>query len=257
MATKLQIISFYTILRREILRMMRIATQVFIPPIITSLLYFIIFGKLIGNRIGPIHGLSYMEFIVPGLIMMAVINNAYANVSTSLFSVRFQKNIEELLVSPTHNWIILMGYCLGGVFRGSIVAVIIYWISTFFTGIDIHHFLLTLCVVVLIASLFSLAGFTNAMIARNFDDVALIPTFILTPLTYLGGVFYAKSMLSPFWQSISTFNPIIYMVNAFRYAMTGQGEVNFGLSILVITITTLLFAVLNLYLLNKGVGLRE
>lgn len=252
-----QFISFYTIFRRELVRMFRIATQVFLPPVITSVLYFVIFGKLIGNRIGPINGLSYMEFIVPGLIMMSVITNSYMNVSTSLYSTRFQKNIEEILISPTHDWVLLLGYGLGGVFRGLIIAVLIYVISTFFVGIELHHLPFTLFVIVLVATLFSMAGFTNAMLARNFDEVALVPTFILTPLTYLGGVFYSKSMLPEFWQKISAFNPIIYMVNAIRYAMTGQGEVNFGLSLVVILGTTAAIIALNLVMLNKGIGLRE
>lgn len=257
MMNNTQFISFYTIFRREIMRMLRIATQVFLPPIITSVLYFVIFGKLIGNRIGPIDGISYMEFIVPGLIMMSVITNSYANVSTSLYSVRFQKNIEEVLISPTHNWIILLGYSMGGVFRGVLIALLIYIISIFFVDIDLYHLPLTLFVVIIISSLFSMAGFTNAMLARNFDEVALVPTFILTPLTYLGGVFYAKSMLPEFWQHLSAFNPILYMVNAFRYAMTGHSETNFTLSITVILVTTLLVTWLNLHMLNKGVGLRE
>ena len=257
MAIKKQFIALYTVIRRELVRMFRIASQVFIPPVITTTLYFLIFGSLIGPRIGSIQGVSYPTFIAPGLIMMAVIINSYGNVSTSLFSVRFQKSIEELLISPMHNGLILLGYVLGGVLRGLIVAVLIFFIASFFLTIEYSNLPMTLLVVLLVSAIFSLAGFTNAMVARSFDDVMLVPTFILTPLTYLGGVFYSINMLPVFWQKISYLNPILYMVNALRHAMIGQEEVNMTLAMSIIFLMLISLTALNLILLKKGVGLRE
>lgn len=257
MAIRQQLIALYTLVRRELVRMFRIASQVFLPPVITTTLYFLIFGSLIGARIGTIQGVSYPTFIAPGLIMMSVIVNAYGNVSSSLFSVRFQKSIEEMLISPMHNGLLLLGYVLGGVFRGLIVAILVFIIASFFLTIELNHLPMTLLVVLLVAAIFSLAGFTNAMLARNFDDIMLIPTFILTPLTYLGGVFYSIDMLPPFWQKISHLNPILYMVNALRHAMIGQEEVSMDLAMLIICIMLVSLTVINLMLLKKGVGLRE
>lgn len=252
-----QLIALYTLVHRELVRMFRIATQVFLPPIITSLLYFLIFGAVIGDRVGTIQGNSFAKFIAPGLIIMAVIANSYANVSTSLFSVRFQRSIEEILVSPMHYSLLLLGYTLGGVLRGVIVAVLVYIIASFFLDIEFSRIPMTLLIVILVAALFSLAGFTNGMLARTFDDVALIPTFILTPLTYLGGVFYGINMLPPFWQKISYFNPIFYMVTAFRQAMLGQQETSLALGMTIICILLMLLTILNLILLKKGVGLHD
>lgn len=257
MTTRQQLIALYTLVRREIVRMFRIASQVFLPPVITTGLYFLIFGTLIGGRIGQIQDVDYTIFIAPGLIMMSVISNAYSNVSTSLFSLRFQKSIEEILVSPMHNSLLLFGYVLGGIVRGVLVALLVFIVSWFFIKIEFNHLPLTMLVVLLVSALFSLAGFTNAILARNFDDVMLIPTFVLTPLTYLGGVFYAISMLPPFWQTVSKFNPIVYMINAMRHAMIGQGEVNMLLSMAVICGMLIIMTVINMILLEKGVGLRE
>lgn len=257
MAIKQQLIALYTLTRRELVRMFRIASQVFLPPVITTTLYFLIFGSLIGPRIGEIHGVSYPLFIAPGLIMMSVIVNSYGNVSTSLFSVRFQKSIEEMLVSPMHNGLLLLGYVLGGVCRGLIVAVLVYIVASLFLTIELSHLPMTLLVVLLVSAVFSLAGFTNAMVARNFDDIMIVPTFVLTPLTYLGGVFYSTSMLPEFWQKVSWLNPILYMVNALRQAMIGQSEVSMSVSMSIIGFMLLLLVVLNMVLLKKGVGLRE
>ena len=237
--------------------MFRIASQVFLPPVITTLLYFLIFGTVIGNRIGIIQGISYAAFIAPGLIMMAVITNAYSNVSTSLFSVRFQRSIEEMLVSPMHYSLLLLGYTLSGVLRGVIVAALVYLVAYFFLDVEFSRLPMTLLVVILVAALFSLAGFTNGMLARTFDDVALVPTFILAPLTYLGGVFYATSMLPVFWQKVSYFNPIFYMVNALRQAMIGHQEINMTLAMGIICLMLVCLTVLNLVLLKKGVGLHD
>lgn len=252
-----QFIALYTIVRRELVRMFRIASQVFLPPVITTALYFLIFGNLIGGRIGPIHGESYIVFIAPGLIMMSVITNAYGNVSTSLFSIRFQKSIEEILVSPIRNSLLLLGYVLGGVLRGCIVAVLVFIVASLFMPLPIHHLWLTVLTILLVSAVFALAGFTNAMLARNFDDVMLVPTFILTPLTYLGGVFYATSMLPPFWQKVSQANPILYMVNALRHAMIDQQEVSINLSMLIILSMLFSLIILNIYMLKKGIGMRE
>lgn len=257
MAIKQQLIGLYTILRREWVRMFRIASQVFLPPVIQTLLYFLIFGTVIGDRVGLIHGVSYMMFIAPGLIMMTVITNAYSNVCTSLFNVRFQRSIEEVLISPIHYSFILIGYVAGGVIRGIIVACLVFLISSFFLSFDVYRLPMAFVVVILVAVLFSLAGFLNGMLARNFDDVALVPTFILTPLTYLGGVFYSASMLSPFWEKMTHVNPIFYMVTAIRHAMIPQESTDMPFAMIVIVLMVLILTVVNLCLLKKGVGLRE
>ncbi|WP_367607906.1 ABC transporter permease [Legionella sp. W05-934-2] len=257
MTNKATLIALYTIVRREIRRMFRIASQVFLPPVITTALYFLIFGTLIGQRIGLIHGVSYPLFIAPGLILMSVITNAYGNVSTSLFSARFQKSIEEMIVSPMPNYLLLIGYVTGGVIRGVIVGILVFIVSAFFVDVDLHHLGFTFLILIAVSALFSLAGFTNAVVARSFDDVAIIPTFLLTPLTYLGGVFYDVDMLPPFWQTISHFNPILYMVNLFRYAMLGLTSIPVSEAILVITLTIVFLIFLNMYLLYRGVGLRD
>jgi ABC-2 type transport system permease protein len=257
MAIKQQLIGLYTLVRHELVRMFRIASQVFLPPVITTTLYFLIFGSLIGPRIGEIHGVTYPMFIAPGLIMMSVIVNSYGNVSTSLFGMRFQRSIEELLISPMHHGFLLLGYVLGGVLRGLIVALLVFIIACFFTTIELSHLPLTLLVVLLVSAVFSLAGFTNAMVARNFDDIMIIPTFVLTPLTYLGGVFYSTSMLPEIWQKISWLNPILYMVNALRQTMIGQSEVGLNLALSIIVMMLILLILLNMVLLKKGIGLRE
>lgn len=257
MDIKRQLIALYTIVRRELVRMFRIASQVFLPPVITTSLYFLIFGSLIGSRIGSIQGVDYPMFIAPGLIMMSVIVNSYGNVSSSLFSVRFQRSIEELLVSPMHPSLLLLGYVFGGVLRGIIVAFLVFIISSFFISFKLFDLPMTLVVIILVSAIFSLAGFTNAMVARTFDDIMIIPTFVLTPLTYLGGVFYSIKMLPPFWQTISQFNPILYMINALRHVMIGQEDVNMNIAIGIIFSMLIGLIILNMYLLKKGVGFRE
>jgi len=257
MPIKQQIIALNTLVRHELVRMFRIASQVFLPPVITTTLYFLIFGSLIGPRIGTIEGVSYPMFIAPGLIMMSVIVNSYGNVSTSLYNMRFQKSIEEILISPMHHSILLSGYILGGMLRGLIVAVLVFIIASFFLAIDLYHLPMTLFVVLLVSAVFSLAGFTNAMLSRNFDDIMLIPTFVLTPLTYLGGVFYSTSMLPPFWQKISLLNPILYMVNALRHAMIGKGEVSMSTAMSIICLMLVFLTAINMIMLKKGIGLRE
>jgi ABC-2 type transport system permease protein len=220
-------------------------------------LYFVIFGALVGSRIGDMGGFSYMEFIVPGLIMMSVITNSYSNVASSFFSAKFQRNVEELLVAPVPNYIIVLGYVGGGVARGILVGLIVSLLSLFFVDIKVHHLFILMSTVVLTATLFSLAGLINAIYAKTFDDISIIPTFVLTPLTYLGGVFYSLSLLPQFWQYVSQINPIVYMVNAFRYGFLGVSDVNLLFAFSVIIGFIVVFFSFAMYLINKGTGLRS
>ncbi len=245
-----------TIAYKETQRYLRIWLQTLLPPAITMTLYFIIFGNLIGARIGPMDGYSYIDFIAPGIIMMAVITNSYANVVSSFFGAKFQRHIEELLVSPTPNYIILLGFIAGGIGRGLLVGLVVTLISLFFTQLSIHNLWVTASVVFLTATLFSLGGFINAIFARKFDDIAIVPTFVLTPLTYLGGVFYSISLLPPFWQQMSQLNPIFYMVNAFRYGILGTSDIDLAGAYLIVCLFILLLAGLSLWLLRRGTGLR-
>lgn len=249
--------AFQTIVIKEVNRILRIWGQTLVPPAITMTLYFLIFGQLVGSRIGEMGGHRYMDFIVPGLIMMSVIQNAYGNVVSSFFGSKFGRYVEELLVSPTSNLVILAGYVAGGVLRGLMVGGIVLLVSLFFTDLSIAHPLLMLASVFLAAVLFSLAGFINAVYAKKFDDISIIPTFILTPLTYLGGVFYSISLLPDFWRELSLLNPIVYTVNAFRYGVLGESDVSVPLAF---AIMLLLIAVLGAYcvfLLARGTGLRS
>ena len=238
------------------MRFIRIWIQTLVPPAITTALYFIIFGNLIGSQIGGIDGFSYMEYIVPGLILMAVISNSYSNVVSSFYSAKFQRNVEELLISPVPNYVILSGYVAGGVARGLAVGLVVTLASLFFSKLQIHNLLITTVVLVLTAVLFSIAGFINAIYANSFDDVSIIPTFVLTPLTYLGGIFYSISMLPEFWQHVSLANPILYMINAFRYGMLGTSDIAPGVAFLIILAFIAALYTHALYLLKKGVGLK-
>ena len=250
-------IAFQTIIIKEVNRFTRIWQQTVLPPVITTSLYFVIFGNLIGPRIGEMQGFDYMDFIVPGLILMSVITNSYANVSSSLYSARFQKAIEEILVSPTPNWVILAGYIGGGVARGIAVGLAVTLVSLLFSDLNIHNIWVLCSVVVLTAVLFSLAGFTNGMLARSFDDISIVPTFVLTPLTYLGGIFYSVHLLPEFWQTVSLGNPILYMINAFRYGFLGITDIGLAWSYgIILCFIAVLFS-LNLMLLNRGYGIRS
>lgn len=249
-------IAFQTILVKEILRFIRIWPQTLLPPAITTALYFIIFGQIIGSRIGEMGGFSYSEYIAPGLIMLTVINNSYSNVVSSFFGAKFQHYVEELQVSPISNLLIIAGYVAGGIARGLVVGIIVTIVTLFFTPISIHNFPLTIVIFLLTAAVFALAGFINAIFAKSFDDISIIPTFVLTPLTYLGGIFYSVSLLPGFWEKLSYFNPILYMVNGFRYSMLGISDISIGWTL---TILCLLFATLCFvatYLMNKGIGLK-
>jgi ABC-2 type transport system permease protein len=249
--------ALHTILAREINRILRIWGQTLVPPAITMLLYFVIFGNLVGSRIGEMGGLRYIDYIVPGLIMMSVIQNSYGNISSSFFGAKFGRYVEEMLVSPMPPWVILTGYVLGALARGLMVGAIVLVIAMFFTRIAIHHFWITLSTFVLTATVFALAGFVNAVYAKKFDDIALVPTFVLTPLTYLGGVFYSVDMLPDFWEAVSHANPILYMVNAFRYGLLGITDVNLGIAFAVMIGLAVVLAAVSLRLLSKGVGMRS
>lgn len=251
------LIAFLTILIKEVRRFTRIWAQTLLPPAITVVLYFVIFGKLIGSRIGDMGGFSYIQFVVPGLIMMSVINNSYANVVSSFFGAKFQHHIEELLVSPTPNWVILLGFTAGGVARGLCVGLIVTLLSLFFTRLHVQDPGLTVLVVFLTSVLFSLAGFINAVYANNFDDISIIPTFVLTPLTYLGGVFYSMDLLPPVWRELAHLNPILYMVNAFRYGLLGISDIHVGFALGMILLFIAAAWAYCLHLLETGKRLRQ
>ncbi len=250
-------ISFSTIVRKEIGRFLRIWTQTLLPPVINQSLYFVIFGAFIGSQIRNIEGIQYMAFIVPGLIMMAVINSSFSNVVSSFFGSKFQRNIEELMVSPTPNWVIISGYTMGGVVRGILVGAIVYLISAFFTHPVVYNIFIVALFVFLTAVVFSLGGLINAIFATKFDDISIFPTFVLTPLTYFGGVFYSIKDLPPFWQVLTRFNPILYMVDGFRYGFFGISDVDVRFSIFMLIAFTVLFAGICWYLLKKGIGLKS
>lgn len=246
-----------TIARREVMRILRIWTQTLIPPAITMTLYFLIFGGLIGSRVGPMGGMDYMEFIVPGLVMMSVIQNSYGNISSSFFGAKFGRHVEELLVSPMPHWVILAGYVAGAVLRGLMVGAIVLCIAMLFTRVHVPHPLVTISSVLLGATIFSLAGFVNAVYAKKFDDIAIVPTFILTPLTYLGGVFYSISLLPGWAQAATHANPIFYMVNAFRYGLLGVSDVPLWVAYALMLGFVVALSALGLWLLKRGVGLRS
>jgi ABC-2 type transport system permease protein len=250
-------VAFYTILRREIRRFMRIWPQTLLPPVITMVLYFVIFGQLIGSRIGTMSGLPYIQFVAPGLIMMSVITNSYSNVVSSFFGSKFQKNIEELLVSPVPNWIILLGYIAGGMCRGLGVGILVTLLALYFTSFGIHSIPVTIAIVLMTSLMFSIAGLINAIFASNFDDISIIPTFVLTPLTYLGGVFYSINLLGDFWRDVSMFNPILYMVNAFRFGISGITDINIIWSFSMVGLASVILFLFALHLLEKGSRLRS
>lgn len=251
------LIALQSILNKEVTRFMRIWVQTLVPPAITMSLYFVIFGSLIGSRIGDMGGFSYMEFIVPGLIMMAVITNSYANVASSFFSAKFQRNVEELLVAPVPNYLIVLGYVGGGMARGMLVGIIVTILSLFFVDIQINNLAIIIVTVTLTSMLFALGGLINAIYAKTFDDISIIPTFVLTPLTYLGGVFYSLTMLPDFWQNVAALNPIVYMVNAFRYGFLGVSDVSLTLALTVVISFIVVMFSFALYLISRGIGLRS
>ncbi len=250
-------VALYTLVRKEVTRFVRIWTQTLIPPVITTCLYFLIFGNLIGPRIGSMQGHAYIDFIVPGLILMSVITGAYTNVASSFFSAKFQRFIEELMVSPMPNFTILLGYLAGGICRGIIVGVVVMAVAGAFTtvtfsapGVLIATFLLT-------ATVFSLGGMLNGMFAKTFDDISIIPNFVLTPLIYLGGVFYSVQLLPDFWQKASLTNPILYVINLARYGFLGTSDVGVWTSFAVIAAAAVILFTLCIALLRRGYGIRD
>jgi len=254
---RLNIVAVKTLVRKEVVRVLRIWVQTIVPPAITMTLYFIIFGNLIGKRIGTMDGFDYMSYIAPGLIMMSVITNSYGNVVSSFFGAKFARHIEEMLVSPMSNAAIVIGHVSGGLIRGLFIGLLVTIIALFFTRLEVQHPLITVSIVVLSSIVFSLAGFINAIFAKKFDDISIVPTFVITPLTYLGGVFYSISLLPEFWQNVSKANPILYMVNAFRYGILGRSdiEITHAYTMLIVFVVVLFSACV--MLMNRGVGIRE
>ena len=257
MNIKLNLVALQTIVRKEVVRVLRIWVQTIVPPAITMTLYFIIFGNLIGRRIGTMDGFDYMQYIAPGLIMMSVITNSYGNVVSSFFGAKFGRHIEEMLISPMSNATIVIGHVAGGVLRGMLVGVLVTSIALFFTDLNVTHPFVTVSIVLLSSIVFALAGFINAVFARKFDDISIIPTFVLTPLTYLGGVFYSISLLPDFWQKVSLANPILYMVNAFRYGILGTSDIGIAAAYAILLGFTVLLFTACMILMQRGVGIRE
>jgi len=254
---RVNLIGGATIVRREFRRIVRIWLQTIVPPAITMTLYFVIFGSLIGRRIGDMDGVPYTTFIAPGLIMMSVISNSFGNVVSSFFSGKMQMHLEEMLVSPMSYATIVIGYVTGGVLRGLMVASLVTLVALFFADLTVVHPFVTLSVIVLTSVAFSLGGLLNALFAKTFDDISIIPTFVLAPLTYLGGVFFSTELLSPFWQSVAHVNPILYMVNAFRFGMLGRSDIPLPTAYLIIVGSVVVLFTLAMILLKRGVGIRS
>jgi ABC-2 type transport system permease protein len=252
-----QLIALGTIARKETVRIMRIWIQTLLPPVITMTLYFVIFGNLIGRRIGEMGGFDYMQFMAPGLIMMSVITNSYGNVVSSFFAAKFQGHLQEMLVAPMKSWVIILGHVAGGVFRGLSVGAVVTVVALFFTKVEVQHPFIAVSILVLTAIVFSLGGMINAIFARKFDDVSIIPTFVLGPLTYLGGVFYTTALLPDFWAKVSAFNPILYMVNGFRYGMIGVSDIDIRMAFLIIVVFVILAFGVCFFLISRGIGIRE
>ena len=253
---RINLVGFWTIVRKETRRVVRIWIQTIVPPAITMTLYFIIFGSLVGSRIGSMDGVPYMTFIAPGLIMMAVITNSFANVVSSFFSSKLMLHLEEMLVAPLAHTTIVLGFVVGGVVRGLLVAALVVVVALWFTDLHVAHPFITLTTILLTAVVFSVAGLFNAIFAKSFDDISIIPTFVLTPLTYLGGVFFSIQLLPPFWQKVALANPILYMVNAFRYGMLGSSDIPIGVAYMImIALAVGLFGAV-LVMLNRGSGVR-
>lgn len=257
MTLQKQWVAFHTIVTKEVMRFIRIWVQTVLPAAITMGLYFVIFGHLIGSQLAPIQGYNYIDYIVPGIILMAIINNSYANVVSSFFGSKFQRHIEEMLISPMPNYLILLGYVGGGLMRGLVVGVAVTIVAGLFAHLHVHNIAVIIVVVILTSVLFSLGGLINAIYAKTFDDISIIPTFVLTPLTYLGGIFYSVKMLPPFWQHVSLVNPILYMINAMRYGMLGVSDIDYRLALLIVVGFVVGLYLFALFLLRKGTGIRH
>ena len=250
-------IAYYTLVRKDVVRIMRLWQQTFLPSVITTALYFLVFGTFIGSKLPPTNGFTYIQFIVPGLVMMQVIMNAYSNTSTALFMAKFQNNLQEMLVSPMPEWVIVAGYVTAGIVRGFIIGILVLLTALFFTHLTVYNIAAVLAAFILTCVLFSLGGFLNAMFANTFDTISIVPTFVLQPLTFLGGVFYSISQFPPLWQKVSLINPILYMVNLFRYGFLGVTDVSLMLSLSILIGLTLAFLILILWLFKKGIGLKN
>jgi ABC-2 type transport system permease protein len=251
------LIGYYTMVRKDFVRIIRIWSQTLLPPIVTTALYFAIFGKFIGSQVQAIHGLSYMQFIVPGIVMMSVITSAYMNTVSTFYFAKWQRTIDEQLVSPMPMWTIIAGFVTGGVIRGLLVGVLVVATSLFFTHLVFFNIVVILSAAILTTLLFSFAGLVNGIFAKSFDAISIVPTFVLTPLTYLGGVFYSINQLPPFFKTLSLFNPILYMVNAFRYGFLGITDVSIATCFTVMGGLTVLFFFLALFLFIRGAGLKK
>ena len=253
----LNLVAVRTIIRKEMTRVLRIWVQTIVPPAITMTLYFIIFGNLIGRRIGSMDGFDYMQYIAPGLIMMSVITNSYGNVVSSFFGAKFGRHLEEMLVAPMSYATIIIGHVAGGVLRGLLVGALVTIVALFFTRLEVAHPFVMISVVLLSSIVFSLAGFINAVFAKKFDDISIVPTFVLTPLTYLGGVFYSISLLPEFWQNVSKANPILYMVNAFRYGILGSSDISIGNAYVILIVFVIVLFTACMSLMKRGIGIRD
>lgn len=253
-------ISFYTMLRKDIVRMFRIWIQTFLPSVITSVLYFLIFGTLLGSKIGTMQGVPYMTFVVSGLVMLAIVTTSYANTSFTFFTSKFfARSIDEILVSPTPPWLVIAGFVGGGIVRGVLVGTLVLLVSLFFTGLHLatHSVFIILGYAILTALIFSLAGLVNGVYAKSIDGINIIPTFVLTPLVYLGGVFYSVHVLPGWWQAITYGNPLFYLVNGFRYGFLGITDVSLYLSTGILIGTAIVLVAINWYLIRKGLGLKQ
>lgn len=251
-------ISFYTMLRKDVVRMLRIWPQTFLPSVVTSTLYFLIFGAFLGSRIGEVQGVPYIAFVVPGLVMLAVVTNSYMNTSFTMFMSKFfARNIDEILVSPTPPWLLVAGYVAGGVIRGVAIGILVLIVSLLFTNLAIHNAFVILLFLLLTSLIFSLAGLVNGVYAKSMDAISIVPTFVLTPLVYLGGVFYSADSLPGFWGTLTKFDPIFYLVNGFRYGFLGISDVSLGLSFAILVALALILLAVALYLIKIGLGLRQ
>ena len=251
-------VSFYTIVRKDVVRIVRIWAQTFLPSVVTSALYFLIFGAFLGSRIGEVHGVPYILFVVPGLVMLAVVTNSYMNTSFTMFMSKFfARTIDEILVSPTPPWLLVAGYVAAGVLRGVVIGVLVLLVSLFFTDLVVHSYLILLLFLVLTSVVFALAGLVNGVYAKSIDGINIVPTFVLTPLVYLGGVFYSTESLPGFWAALTKFDPIFYVVNGFRYGFLGVSDSPILLSVGILLALAFLFLGANIYLIRTGLGLRQ
>lgn len=257
MTPRQQLTAYYTMMRKEAVRIFRIWAQTLLPPVITTTLYFIVFGTFIGSQLAPIHGLRYIQFIVPGLIMMSVITSSYMNTVSTFFSAKFMRNIDEMLVSPMPDWLVILGFVSGGMMRGLIVGVLVFGVALFFTHLAVHSIVVLLLALVITSGLFSLAGLINGVFAKSFDAVSIVPTFVLTPLTYLGGIFYSIQQFPPVWQKVSLANPILYMVNAFRWGFFGVSDISIWVCFGVLFSFTAISLFIILWLFRRGIGLKN